>query len=121
MDIEHILTLFMSLVGQVKLFHWATKSYVHHKALDELHASLSDQIDRFVETYSGKMNVQPFKKFHVATKSSSDASKAIKYLEDERSKIGKLHEKLADEPELSNILEEMMADLSKAVYLMRLS
>lgn len=111
----------MSLVGQVKLFHWATKSYVHHKALDELHDTLSDKIDAFVEAYSGKMNVQPFKKFTVSTKSSSDASRAIKYLEEERTKIGKLHSKMGDEPELTNILEEMMAALSKAVYLMRLT
>lgn len=103
------------------MFHWCTKSYVHHKALDELYDSLGNHIDLFVEAYSGKMNTQPFKKFNVATKSTSDASRAVKYLEDERAKLGKLHEKLSGEPELSNILEEMMADISKAVYLMRLS
>lgn len=120
MEIEHILTHFMSLIGQVKLFHWTTKSYIHHKALDELHASLSDHVDLFVEACSGKMNVQPFKKFHIATKSSSDASRAVKYLEEERAKLRKLHDRLAGEPELANILEEMMAYINKTVYLMRL-
>lgn len=121
MEVADLLMHFMSLIGQVKLFHWATKSYVHHKALDELHSALSDKVDLFVEAYAGKMDAQPFGKFTVSTKAHSDASKAIKYLETERQKLEKLHDKLDKQPELSNILEEMMAEISKAIYLMRLS
>lgn len=120
MDIADILTHFMSLVGQVKLFHWATKSYVHHKALDELHSALSDKLDLFVEAYVGKMDVQPFKKFNVTTKAHTDASKVIKYLQDERQKIKGIHDHLEKHSELTNILEEMMAEMDKAIYVMRL-
>lgn len=121
MDIADLITHFTSLLGQVKLFHWATKSYVHHKALDELHDALSSKVDLFVEAYSGKMDVQPFKKFTVTTKSHSDASKVVKYLESERQKIEHLHAQFNKQPELANILEEMMAEISKAIYLMRLT
>lgn len=121
MDIADVITHFMSLLGQVKLFHWATRSYVQHKALDELHDALSSKVDLFVEAFSGKMDVQPFKKFTVTTKASSDASKVIKYLESERQKLEHLHGQLGKQPELSNILEEMMAEISKSVYLMRLT
>lgn len=121
MDVADLLTHFMSLIGQIKLFHWTTKSYVHHKALDELHSSLSDKVDLFVEAYTGLMNVQPFKKFNVATKSTSDASKVMKYLEEEHQKLHALSAKLEKQPELTNIIEEMMADISKAVYLMKLT
>lgn len=121
MDVADLLAQLVSLTGQIKLFHWTTKSYVHHKALDELHAALSDKVDLFVEAYVGKMDVQPFKKFTITTKASSDASKVIKYLEEERGKLEKLHDRLDKQPELSNILEEMMAEISKAVYLMRLT
>lgn len=121
MDPADILTLFMSLLGQVKLFHWATKSYVHHKALDELHEALSENIDLFVEAYIGKMELQPLKKFNVLTKSNTDASKVLKYLDDERQKLTKLHEKLDKQPELASIVEDMMNEISKAMYLMRLS
>lgn len=120
MDLVEVLTQFMSLLGQIKLFHWATRSYVHHKALDELHGALSDKVDLFAEAFIGKMELQPLKKFTISTKSSSDASKVMKYLEDERQKLSKLHEKLEKQPELSNIVEEMMAEINKALYLMRL-
>lgn len=121
MDVSDILTYFMSLMGQIKLFHWTTKSYVHHKALDELHEVLSDKVDLFVEAYTGRYNVQPFKKFTINTKSSSDASKVMKYLEDEHSKISKINKHFEDAPELANIIQEMMAEIHKATYLMRLN
>lgn len=93
---------------------------MHHKALDELHSSLSEKVDLFVEAFIGKMDLQPLKKFTVTTKASSDASKSMKYLDEEHQKLSKLNEKLEKQPELSNIVEEMMADISKAQYLMRL-
>jgi DNA-binding ferritin-like protein len=111
----------MSLIGQVKLFHWTTKSYVHHKALDELHEALSDKVDMFVEAYTGSNNIQPFKKFTVHTKSLSDATKVVKYLEDEHSKLAKMNRLFDTQPELGNIIQEMMAEVGKAIYVMRLN
>jgi DNA-binding ferritin-like protein len=38
----------------VKLYHWKTKSYAHHKATDELYDLLNKHIDKFVEVLLGK-------------------------------------------------------------------
>ena len=45
---------FLELLNMVKLYHWKTHSYSQHKATDELHSKLSENIDRFVEVLMGK-------------------------------------------------------------------
>ena len=48
---------FLGLLGQIKLFHWTTRKYSSHKALDELHKNLGEDIDKFIEVYIGKNNL----------------------------------------------------------------
>lgn len=38
---------------QLKIFHWQTKSYSEHKALDKLDKSLIELNDKWVESYQG--------------------------------------------------------------------
>lgn len=45
---------FFEILHAIKLYHWKTKSYVHHEATDDLHEKLSKQVDRFVEVLIGK-------------------------------------------------------------------
>lgn len=120
---EHaILQQMMSLVGQIKLFHWATMCYAKHKALDDLYEVISDKVDLFIESYMGRMkDKQPLKKFNVATSASTDTKKIEKYLEDEREKLLALNNKMPGYPELQNILQEMAAEMSKAIYICRMS
>ena len=49
-----VIKMLMQMVSQVKLFHWQTESYGHHKALDKLYSNLSDFMDEFVEVCMGK-------------------------------------------------------------------
>lgn len=119
---EHtVIQYFTSLLGQVKLFHWSTMSYVKHKALDELHSSLSGKVDLLIEAYIGRMKLQPLKIFTVETKSTTDTTKMEKYLEAERDKLVTMAKKWSAKcPELQNILDEMVADINRALYLSRL-
>lgn len=113
---------FMSLIGQIKLFHWSTMSYAKHKALDDLHAFLSEKVDLFVESYIGRAKKQPLKIFTVETKATTDTKKIENYLEAERDKLAAMAKsKFADCPDLQNILDEMVAEINKALYLCRLS
>jgi len=45
-----VLNLILSYQASVKMMHWMTSSYVHHRALDELHAAIGAHGDRLVET-----------------------------------------------------------------------
>lgn len=49
-----IVETFLAILNAIKLYHWKTKSYSQHKATDELHESLSSDIDKFVEIIIGK-------------------------------------------------------------------
>lgn len=115
-----VIEYFIGLLGQVKVFHWATTSLAVHKALDELHASLSDSIDTLVEAYIGRTKKQPLRKFVIATSSTTDASKVEKYLETESDKLLKMSAEWTKYPELQNILQEMIASVNKALYVCRL-
>ena len=42
------------MVNVVKLYHWKTQSYSEHKATDDLHAHLNENVDKFVEVMLGK-------------------------------------------------------------------
>jgi hypothetical protein len=43
----------MKFQTAMKIHHWQTKSFAHHKASDALLDSLSDLVDRFMESLQG--------------------------------------------------------------------
>ena len=49
-----LITIFLNLLNNVKIYHWKTRSYAVHKATDELYEKLNEQIDQFVEVLLGK-------------------------------------------------------------------
>jgi DNA-binding ferritin-like protein len=123
MDEQDIIQFFMSLLGQIKLYHWSTMSYSKHKALDELHASLSDKVDSFIESYIGKYNKQPLKVFTIKTSANTNTKGNIieKYLESNRDAILIIYNKMNSAIELQNILQDIMGHLDTAIYLCRLT
>jgi len=44
----------MEMLQTIKLYHWKTRSYSHHKATDELYKELNENIDKFIEVLLGK-------------------------------------------------------------------
>jgi len=49
---------FFEILQSIKLYHWKTKSYSHHKETDELHEKLSKATDRFIEVLIGKTSAR---------------------------------------------------------------
>uniref|UniRef100_A0A6C0CU70 Uncharacterized protein n=1 Tax=viral metagenome TaxID=1070528 RepID=A0A6C0CU70_9ZZZZ len=121
MEEAKLMQKFLGMLGQIKVFHWATMSYAKHKALNKLHESLSDLVDRFMEVYIGKHKSQPLKSFKISMDAQSDSSNLMKYLESERESLRMMHSQLKKETELQNILDEMMGAFSQAIYLCNLS
>lgn len=118
-----VIEYFLGLTAQVKLFHWSTMSYAKHVALDGLHGALSSKMDQFVECFLGKYKKQPLKSFSVQPKAISDTSGLDKFLENTYAQLENMHKMFEKEkaPELANILEEMMAEIDKTMYLCKLS
>jgi hypothetical protein len=104
-----------------KLYHWNTTSYARHKATDQFNDSIPPLIDRFVEVFSGRYNIKPLvsdimlnNKF-VSDDGIIDLLRAIKgYLEREVPKF-------ANDSELLNIRDELLAEINKMNYLLRLN
>lgn len=111
---------FLNLLNQIKLFHWTVMKYSEHIALDKLHSSLSENIDKFIEIYIGKFNKQPMTKFNISITISSDTSNINNYLELEIEKIKKIRATLNKATELQNIIDEMLGDINQCKYLLKL-
>ncbi len=116
-----LLQFVLGMLSQIKLYHWATMSYAKHKALDELHGSMSSKVDRLVECYLGRLKKQPLKTFHIETKASSDTKLIEKSLDGYRNTLITMRKEFDKMSELQNILDEMIADLDQAAYLLRLT
>jgi hypothetical protein len=104
-----------------KLYHWNTTSFARHKATDQFADSIDPLVDRFVEVYSGRYNIKPYvtdimlnSKF-ITDDGIVDLLRAIKgYLEKEVPKF-------ANDSELLNIRDELLAEINKMNYLLRLN
>jgi len=49
-----LITPFLTIQNQIRIFHWQTTSYAQHKAFNKAYENLGDQIDEFVEVFMGK-------------------------------------------------------------------
>jgi len=104
-----------------KLYHWNTTSFARHKATDQFADSIDPLVDRFVEVFSGRYNIKPYvtdimlnQKF-VTDDGIVDLIRAIKgYLEREVPKF-------VNDSELLNIRDELLAEINKMNYLLRLN
>jgi hypothetical protein len=98
-------------------------SFAKHKALDELHSALSEKVDLLVEAFIGRTaRKQPIKTFVVETKATTDTKKIETYLEAERDRLVAMSKNtFADCPDIKNIVDEMIAEINKTLYLCRLS
>ena len=111
---------FLGLLGQIKVFHWSVMKYSQHIALDKLHSSLSENIDKFIEIYIGKSNKQPLGIFDIKMTANSNTSNIINYLELEIEKIKKIRGSLNKITELQNIIDEMLGNINQCKYLLNL-
>lgn len=118
-----IISPLLSIINQIKVYHWQTYSFAQHKSFGEFYDSLSEKIDEFVETYQGifgriKAETGSFE-FSVQNL-GTDYIKAIdgwiSYL-----KSFSEDEDLKSHSDLLNIRDEMLGDLNQLKYLLTLN
>ncbi len=113
--------------AQVKLLHWQTKSFAEHKALDELFGSLIDLTDGLVESVMGKYG-RPELSGEEATftvknynfESNDDLSHYMQVLYDCYANECKSIFDPQVDPEIINIIDEIIAVVDKTKYLLTL-
>ncbi len=126
--ISQIALELLTLTNQIKIFHWQTKGYAEHKALDKLFDILNSQNDRWVETAMGK-----YGRIHLSDKQShlplvnldgKSASDISSYLTSWVTKIRKIrdqHFKDSLDSDLSNIFDELFGSIHQTCYLLSLN
>ncbi len=107
------------MLNQIKLFHWATKSYAAHKALGDLHDLLSESVDDLVESYIGSAGRQPLGVFGVETSSSTDLKQTIPFLKECLKMLRRLRTDIKAS-EIQNKIDEMLGAIDKTLYLLNL-
>jgi hypothetical protein len=123
MGCETIIQVFFSMLLNIKLYHWETMMFSRHKASDELHSSLSDLIDKFIEVYIGRYTRPKFKSsFDIKVKQLNDSNivevlhEYIKFLKHDISKYIK-----DSDTDLLNIRDEILGEFNKTLYLFTLN
>ena len=114
----------LTLSNQVKIFHWQTKGYAEHKALDKLFEILTDQTDRWVETAMGK-----YQRIHLSKRSSlsleniPDSGEITRHLKEWVKRMRCLRDQhfgTSQDSDLSNIFDEVFGSINRTCYLLSL-
>ena len=122
----NIITKFLSVQSQLRIYHWQTKSYAEHQALGGLYDDLGGQIDEFVETLSGKRGGVPVSKeaFSMAAENYKSKKEVMDYLDGVVTYLTTELPTYLDkdkDSDLLNIRDEMLGSVNKTKYLLRLS
>lgn len=111
---------FLTLQNQLKIYHWQTKSYAQHQAFGDAYDKLTDFIDEFVEVFMGKYGRISVDDMNIKLKDISELKfnefidSMINYLSNE------LNKNIKDDTDLLNIRDEMLSTLNKLKYLLTL-
>lgn len=116
---EIIKILLFALV-QSRIFHWQTKSYAEHKALEFFYDEIDNLLDFLVEAYSGKNErIILEQDLNIKAVNYSSTSRVIDFMNLIKSAIEK-HRTSVDGSELQNIIDEIIAKIEKTTYLLTL-
>jgi len=114
---NHIVATLTEMLHAVKLYHWRTHSYSEHKATDNLHEALSEQVDSFVEKLLGSKNTRSnLTELHLHAYNTLPQVKRRmehykRYLRGMPASLG---------PDLLNIRDELLGSLNQFSYLLSL-
>lgn len=128
---SNVLLTLLTILNQVKLYHWQTLSYPRHKATDDLYSSLSVLIDKFIEVLHGRLSTTENPKYRIMLEKNINTiainniidlngtellNNIRKYLES-----SELKSAMGNCTDLINIRDEMLSEVNKSIYLFSLN
>jgi DNA-binding ferritin-like protein len=117
---EKIIQNLLTILNQLKYYHWATNSFARHEALGKAYNELNDKIDEFVEIFIAKYGKSlPTMSITIHSKSEIEISAALEEI------VGFFTEQLPSvlnekDTDLMNIKDEMLAVINRTRYLFTL-
>jgi len=124
--IKSYISQHLELLQIIRLYHWKTNSYSVHKATDELYNNLNILIDNFVEVLLGKtdykIKLSDYEKINF--KNINSNASLIKYVNTYKKNMENMEHNLKLKNkfmgDINNIRDEIIADLNKFLYQLRL-
>jgi hypothetical protein len=120
-----IVTPLLTILNQLKVYHWQTTSYSEHKALDMAYEAFGGLVDQFVEVYQGTFGriksasgSFDFELENLQTENPQLQEKIDQWISFLKS--FNQDEYLADKTDLLNIRDEMLGTLNQLKYLVTL-
>jgi DNA-binding ferritin-like protein len=116
-----LITPFLQIQNQLRIFHWQTESYAQHKAFGKAYEHLDDLIDTFVEVYMGKYGRSKARiAYNIELQNLTEGfmivvDSFVDYLYSINSELDQ-----EKDSELLNIRDEMLAELNRLKYLLTL-
>ena len=105
---EFIVKTFLGMLTTIKLYHWKTTSYTHHKTTNKLYNKINKYINKFIEIILNKQ------KSHI-NNSSDFKNKVYSYREIFIDMDDYLHPR--KDADLLNIRDEILGHINQFLYL----
>jgi hypothetical protein len=114
---------FLHVTNKLKIYHWVTKKYSRHIASQSLYESLSNNIDKFMETIQGMENKRLIIPNQTITYTNETDESMVIFLQQFATWLKDSLPKTFDkrETELSTIRDDMLTDVNKTLYLFSLN
>ena len=120
---QNLITKFMEMLNMIKIYHWNTHSFAQHKATDEIHSRISENVDKFVEVLLGKDEsrlTQLNDKIRlIRSKNTTDFKKCIYEYRECMIGLSDCFD-VRNDSDLLNIRDEILGDLNQLLYLFTL-
>jgi hypothetical protein len=110
------------LRNQIHLFHWQTEVGDAHKALGDFYDTFLGKLDEIVEVCMGKHGRVVFTPLATAPLQNLKDINVEEFVKLQYTSMNEYREKVyANDPEIQNLLEEVMAEIQKLSYLLTMS
>lgn len=112
----------LAFQNQLKVFHWQTFSYAEHKALGKAYETLDDLFDKFIEVYLGKYGKSYTKtEYTIHVESYEEGMNVKLFLSNKkRDLVSYLRSEVSSDSDLTNIVDEIEAEINQLQYLLDL-
>lgn len=113
---------FLTILSQLKVYHWQTERYSEHQAFGGAYEAISDLVDKFVEVYMGRYDriFSPNESDNLDIYNIDSLQPAV-FIKNVRTYLEELN--LPDretDTDLLNIRDEILAEIDKLSYLLTL-
>jgi hypothetical protein len=110
------LSAVFTVLNQLKIDHWQTKSYAEHKALGIAYEELDELFDKFVETYYGKSKILDARVTYTVKSDSYGGDLVSNYTTMRNNIVSYLSTITEGNGDLKNIQDEIEGEFNHLLY-----